>query len=74
VIDHERLVRAAAAHDGAETLARAGAEIERVAHRFCEISENTLFRIAAQLRTIAALKRSKPAPTPSSIPGDVTDY
>lgn len=73
MIDHEKLVRAASVDDGAATLLRAAGEIDRFAGRFDAVSENTLRRVAAQLRTIATLRRAKPAPTPVAVPGDVMD-
>ena len=73
MIDHEKLVRAASVDDGAATLLRAAGEIERVGRRFDDVSENTLRRMAAQLRTIATLRRAKTAPTPVDVPGDVMD-
>lgn len=71
MIDHNRLVREAAVQDGADTLDRSAAEIERVAARFDDVSQNTLRRVAAQMRTIAMLKRPKVGPTPVAAPETV---
>ncbi|MDI9847396.1 hypothetical protein QM467_04885 [Rhodoblastus sp. 17X3] len=71
MIDHENLVRAAAAEDAARVLDRAARDILRVAGRLDDISANTIERVAAQLRTIAKLKRPKGRPAPVAAPQDV---
>jgi hypothetical protein len=71
MIDHENLVRAAAAEDAARVLDRAARDILRVASRLDDISANTIERVAAQLRTIAKLKRPKGRPTPVAAPQDI---
>jgi hypothetical protein len=73
-IDHEKLVREAAAEDAAAALEKSAEDIERVAGRLDDISDNAIRRMAAQLRTIAKLKRPKVAPKKIGVPGDVRDF
>lgn len=73
-IDHQKLMREAAAQDAAGVVEKVAADLDRVAGKFDDISENTLRRISAQLRTIATLKRPKQPPERVSIPGDVRDF
>ncbi|WP_298357492.1 hypothetical protein [Rhodoblastus sp.] len=72
--DHDRLLREAAASDAAGVLARAADDIERVAAHLDDISQVTLGRVVASLRTIARLKRPKVPPKPAPTPGDVRDF
>jgi hypothetical protein len=72
--EQAQLVREAAAHDAAGVVERAATDLGRVAGKLDDISENTLRRMAAQLRTIARLKRPKLAPQRVPLPGDVRDF
>ena len=74
MIDHERLVREAAAHDAAGALRRAAAEIERAAGKLDDLSETKLRRMAADLHVIARLERPRQPPQRAPLPGDVRDF
>jgi len=74
MIDHDKLVREAAACDAAEALKRAATEIERAAGKLDDLSETKLRRMVQDLHSIARLKRPRQAPQRAPLPGDVRDF
>ena len=71
MIDHEHLMRQAAAEDAAGELRRCADRLARVADKLDALSEAKIRRIVADLRATAALKRPKAKPSPVATPDDV---
>ena len=71
MIDHNRLVREAAADDAARELRRCADRLARVAGNLDALSESKILRIVGDLRKTADLRRPKVGPTPVTMPETV---
>ena len=71
MIDHNRLVREAAADDAARELRRCADRLARIAGNLDALSESKILRIVGDLRKTADLRRPKTGPTPVAAPKDM---
>jgi hypothetical protein len=74
MIDHNRLVGEAVAHDAALKLEKSACDLARVAGQLAPDQDNELRHIVARVRAIAAAAKPRPVPQRVEVPGDVRDF